>query len=531
MSVARVHRSGYRGERGGRKEDLVLKAIGSVACAVGVLILGAPEASARKDNVLDVVCPWEIGSADATKSGHVFRWMSISETLVGVEPDGSMKPLLATAWSVDDSRLVWRFKIREGVKFHNGKPLTAAAAAFSLNAARGKPGVLAKAPIREIAADGDDLVVRLNEPFSPLPSLFTHASSQILEAASYDADGNTVKVIGTGPFAITLLQTPQRLAARTFADYWGPKPAAEGVTYLAAPRSETRTLMVQSGDADLAFNMDAASLKRLEMTAPVKGFSIPVARTVTLKLNAARPGLDTARGRNAVNAAIDRRGIAASILREPKSLANQQFSPMFGDWFVDGLPQFRYDPKFTRSEFEAMGWSADADGYLAKDGKRLSLTLTTFSDRPELPIIATSIQESLRQAGIEAKVSVNNSSAIPAGHHDGSLDMGMLARNYGVVRDPFVVVTEDFRSGGGDWGAMNWSNAELDGLIAQMKASDGGPAYKTLSQRAARIIHEEMPVIPVAWHVQTVAVSRELDNFALDPFQLSWNLEKVTWAK
>lgn len=509
-----------------------MKTIGAVACVAGCFALSvSSEALARKDNILDVVCPWEIGSSDATKSGHVFRWMSISETLVGVEPDGSMKPLLATAWSVDDSRLVWRFKIREGVKFHNGKPLTPEAAAFSLNAARGKPGVLAKSPIKEISAEGGDLVVRLSEPYSTLPSLFTHASSQILEAESYDADKNTVKVIGTGPFAITLLQTPQRLAGKRFADYWGAKPAAEGVTYLAAPRSETRTLMVQSGDADLAFNMDAASLKRLEMTANVKGFAIPVARSVTMKLNAAHPGLDSARGRNAVNAAIDRQGIAASILREPKSLANQQFSPMFGDWFIEGMPQFRYDPKFTRSEFEAMGWKAGSDGYLAKDGKRLSLVLTTFSDRPELPLIATSIQESLRQAGIEAKVSVNNSSAIPAGHHDGSLDMGLLARNYGVVRDPFVVVTEDFRSGGGDWGAMNWGNAELDDLLTKMKVSDGGAQYKVLSQRAARIIHDEMPVIPVAWHVQTVAVSKDLKNFALDPFQLTWNLEKVTWAK
>lgn len=509
-----------------------VKTIGTVACAAGYLALCiSGEAQARKDDILDVVCPWEIGSADATKSGHVFRWMSISETLVGVNADGSMKPLLATAWSVDDSRLVWRFKIREGVKFHNGKPLTPEAVAHSLLAARSQPGVLAKSPIKSIAADGGDVVVTLNEAFSPLPSLFTHASSQILEAESYDANGNTVKVIGTGPFAITLLQTPQRLAGKTFADYWGPKPAVAGVTYLAAPRSETRTLMVQSGDADLAFNMDAASLKRLEMTANVKSFSIPVSRTVTLKLNAARPGLDTARGRRAINAAIDREGIAASILREPKSLANQQFSPMFGDWHLDGLPPFRHDPQFTRSEFKAMGWSEDADGYLAKDGKRMSLVFTTFSDRPELPIIATSIQESMRQAGIEVKVSVNNSSAIPAGHHDGSLDMGMLARNYGVVRDPFVVVAEDFRSGGGDWGAMNWGNPELDDLIRQLKVSDGGPRSRELSQRAARIIHDEMPVIPVAWHVQTVAVSKDLKGFALDPYQLTWNLEQVTWAK
>jgi len=288
--------------------------------------------------------------------------------------------------------------------------------------------------------------------------------------------------------------------------------------------------MVQSGDADVAFNMDAASLKRLEMTADVRGVSARVARTVTLKLNCEREGLDTPRARRAINAAIDRVGIAHSVLREPKSVSNQMFSPIFSDWNIKGEPAFKSDPAFTKSEFEAMGWKEDGDGYLTKNGKRLSFVLTTFSDRPELPIIATSIQESLRQAGIEIKISVNNSSAIPAGHHDGSLDMGMLARNFGVVRDPFVVVETDFGHGGADWGAMNWHNAKMDSYIDQLKLSDGSEKFKKITQKAAKLILDEMPVLPVAWHVQTAVVSNKLQNFELDPYQLTWHLESVKWA-
>ncbi|MFP3616167.1 ABC transporter substrate-binding protein, partial [Paraburkholderia sp. SIMBA_050] len=79
----------------------------------------------------------------------------------------------------------------------------------------------------------------------------------------------------------------------------------------------------------------------------------------------------------------------------------------------------------------------DADGLLRRGPDRLALTLRTFPDRPELPVIAAAIQEQWRQVGVAVRVAVGNSSDIPFGHRDGTLEVGLLARNFGVVPDAF----------------------------------------------------------------------------------------------
>ena len=66
-----------------------------------------------------------------------------------------------------------------------------------------------------------------------------------------------------------------------------------------------------------------------------------------------------------------------------------------------------------------------------REGRRLALTLTTFLDRPELPLVAAALQEEMRQIGIAVRVVIGNSSDIPAGHRSGALEMGLVARNFG----------------------------------------------------------------------------------------------------
>ena len=80
----------------------------------------------------------------------------------------------------------------------------------------------------------------------------------------------------------------------------------------------------------------------------------------------------------------------------------------------------------------------------------------TFPDRPELPLLATALQAQWKAVGVELKVAVGNSSEIPAGHQDGSLQLGLYARNYALVPDPLVTLLGDLAPAGADWGVMNW---------------------------------------------------------------------------
>lgn len=214
-------------------------------------------------------------------------------------------------------------------------------------------------------------------------------------------------------------------------------------------------------------------------------------------------------------------------------MANQMMPPGVAGWHLDGLAPLTQDLDEARRLLAEDGWTPGQDGVLTRDGERLALTLTTFSDRPELPLIATALQAQLAEVGIEVTVDVANSSEIPSRHHDGSLDMGLMARNFGLVPDPLPIMLQDYSSGqvGGDWGAMNWSSRTLDELLGEMQAATDGATREALAGQAAEVLHRELPVIPIAWYVQTAAVNAALEGFELDPFDRSYRISELEWAQ
>ena len=116
--------------------------------------------------------------------------------------------------------------------------------------------------------------------------------------------------------------------------------------------------------------------------------------------------------------------------------------------------------------------------------QKFAVSLRTFPDRPELPILATAIQAKLKGLGIALDVKVGNSSEIPAGHQDGSLELGLYARNYALVPDALVTLADDFGADGADYGAMGWNNAILTSTLNTMASgSDPGALSRTDAAR------------------------------------------------
>lgn len=495
------------------------------ALAALPLLLAAPSA-ALAQGALRVAAPFEIVSPDPTTSGSIFTRMAIAETLVEVDAAGRLAPGLATGWEASADGLVWRFAIREGVSFHDGAPLTAEAAAAALEIARAKPGLLARAPITAIAAEGGSVVVTLSEPLSALPAFFSEYRSQILAPASYGADGMAAAVIGTGPYRIETLTPPQSLTAAAFPGYWGAAPAIPAVAYAAVGRAETRALMAESGDAEFVYGLDPATVTRLRASEAVTVHAAPIPRSLLLKVNAAHPFLNTAEARRALSLAIDRDGLAKAVLRYPQG-AGQLFPPSVAGWHVPGLAPLAHDPAEARRILADLGWRPGADGVLERDGRRFALTLTTYPDRPELPLAAAVIEQMLRAVGVAVTIDSANSSEIPARHAAGTLELGLLARNFALVPDPIGTVLQDYAPTG-DWGAMGWDNpafVALVGRIARGEAADEARA------QAAAILQAELPVIPIAWYQQTLAASRRVTGAAIDPWERSFGLAAIRWAE
>ncbi len=496
------------------------------------LALAAPlSVSSAYAKALKVAGPWEITGIEPAQTGYVFSRLQVAETLVTTDKQGALVPGLAEKWAVSDDGLTWTFKLRGNAVFHDGTAVTAETAAASLQRALAGVGVLSQAPIAEIASDGSDVRIRLTKPFSALPAYLVHFSTIILAPSSFDAAGKVTQIVGTGPYKVKAFTPPARLELQDTGSWWGGKPGIGEVSYLAVGQGETRALMAESGEADLVFSMLPVSVDRLKANPKLDVRIATIPRTRILKVNAASPFFDQVEERQAISVAIDRVGISKVILRNPDLAATQLFPPAMKGWNVATVRPLERNVEKAKELLAAAGWRPGRDGILEKDGKRFAVTMLTYSSWPELPPIATALQAQLRQVGIEAKVSVGNSSEIPARHNDGTLEMGLISRLYSIVPDPVGTLLQDYGPGGSDWGSMGWDNKEMQGIVENLAATSDPNARAPLQTRAVEILQQEMPSVPVTWSELAIVSSKRIAGVEVDPLEVNYGLSGIRWAE
>lgn len=500
-----------------------------LAASAGLPLLHHAATAQPAADTFRVVTSQEINGLDPSRSGYVFARMQVVETLTGADDGGRPGPQLARAWTLSEDRLTWRFELRPGARFQDGTAVTAEAVAFCLERARRQTGVLGNIPIESIAAEAEAVFIRTRRPFVSLTAFLAHYSTAILAPASFEGDAVRA-VIGSGPYKVARLLAPQRLETERSGHWDGPPPAFARASYLAAGRGETRAAMAEGGQAEMVAQLAPETVERLRRNPRLDIRVQPIPRTRLIKLNCGSPLFSDVRARRAISLALDRAGMAAALLRSPTSAATQMFPASMAEWHVPSLPPLRRDLAEARRLLGALGWQPGPDGLLVRDGAPFSFTLRTFSDRPELPGLATAMQAQLRELGIDMKVAVVNSGEIPAGHRDGTLEAALMARNFSLVPDPLGTLLQDYGPRGGDWGAMNWSSPALSALLEELGATADATVRAALRGRASTILQEELPVIPVSWFDLATAVSKRVAGLSVDPLEISYRVAGARWV-
>ena len=508
---------------------------GRKALAIGLmcalLLVGCSKNDApTTDNTVNIHAAFEMKSLDPSSSGYIYLRMQVLETLLNVNDDGQLVPALASAWQISDDAKTWTLTLRDNVRFHNGSLLTAENVAAELNRIRVRSSELHRAPVNSISAvDERHIKITLASPYRPLGAILAHYSSAILAPEAYDADGKITALIGTGPFSAEDVSIPHKLMVKRYDDYWGQKATIEYASYLTGHRAEARTLQARSGQGDIVFGLDPASVPSLKQLPDLEIIRSDLPRTLVLKLNAGHPLLKDVEVRTALSLALNRAGIASAILHAPEAATDQLLPSYMADWHVPEAGK-AFDLDKANVLMASQGWQKNANGILEKDGKPFHLTLITYADRPELTTIATAVQDQWKKLGVDLQVSITNSSAIPAGHQDGSLEVALIARNYGSIADPLGVIIKDFgKPTGGDWGSMNWSNPAIQKELNHMVAETDSAKYTQEAQDVAEAIYQEKPMIAIASYVQQTAVNKRLKGFHFDPYERSYYLNELSW--
>lgn len=287
--------------------------------------------------------PDQLDPCQSSKSqvGKVVK-QNIVETLTEIDPiSGQVEPRLATEWSMVDD-LTWRFKLREGVVFHDGTPFNAEAVRYSVDRTLDE-SIDCEIRVKyfgglsvQITPLGDyEIEVKTSTAVPILPTLM---GTVVAMSTATPMGEITRNPIGTGPYRLESWEPGQKIVLTRFEDYWGEKPAVTSATYIWRSESAVRAAMVASGEADIAPNIAVQ-----DAVDPTMDFSFLNSETARLRIDAELPPLNDRRVRLALNYAVDREGLRGTIFSDKVIPSTQHVVPGINGHNPDLVP-YAYDP-------------------------------------------------------------------------------------------------------------------------------------------------------------------------------------------
>jgi len=489
---------------------------------------------AASDEAFIIAGPWGPKGEDLGRTAYILMRIGCTESLAAVDYEGRIVPELAESWQVAEDGVTWTFTLRRGVMFHNGEPLTADLVAEHYRRIRKGKSPLAKAPIASIEArDARTLVIKTQSPFAPLPAYLAHYDSGILHPASFNGEGKVTRPIGTGPFRYTGRKGNQELYFERSEGWWGkPRPVLNKVVYRKIPDGQTRALLAESGQVNMARILGPAAIESIEASGRMKVYIEDIARTRLLVMNLTKPPFDDARVRRAINYAIDREALVRYVLGGVGRPAVGLFPPSF-IWAPKDIQGYPYDPEKARALLAEAGWKQkDADGVLMKDGKRFEVEYLAYASRPMLPPLSEAIQAQLGKLGIKVHIKVGEPAAIPQAYRADTLQMAIVGRGLYFVPDPDFNLSADYHSAAHSaWNSKGYANPRVDALLEKGRSTFDEAERVRLYREAQRLILADSPAIWLNHYVNIIAVDKRYRGYRPHPSENRYNLQNIVPVK
>ncbi len=447
---------------------------------------------------------------------HVF------DALTHVDENSRLIPGLAVSWRALDAN-TWEFRLRRGVRFHDGSELTAEDVVFSiertLQVLNGQFRAFTQRIVAKEIPDPYTLRLKTAVPYAMVPydldSVFIVSKKAAAGARPEDFDSGKA-MIGTGPFRFVRFARGDRVELARNDRYWGGAAPWDKVTFRIVPTDPARLAGLLSGDLDLIEQVPTVDLQRIRRDTKLATAQKVSWRTIFFHLDQreraptltdktgkplARNPFRDLRVRRALSKAIDRRAIAERLMDGAALPASNLVSP----------PVFGYAPDLEPEAYDAEG----AKRLLAEAGypDGFAMTLSATNNRyVNDEQIAQAVAQMLARVGVQTRVEAFPVNVyLPRGAR-GELAFAMLG--WGSFSADLalrsLVATADARKG---FGAFNWSgysNPKVDELLERAFATVDEKARESLAREAMRTAMRDVAVIPLHHQVTTWAMRKPL---------------------
>ena len=424
----------------------------------------------------------------------------IFDALVRKNERFELQPWLATSWDRPNPT-TWIFHLRDGIHFHDGRPLEAEDVAWTINSLIDGTIITAKSGnfgAVKHAYSKDRLTVVIEMKHQDESLLFNLSDGLFGVVPRGSGQNFGLSPIGSGPFRFQSETMDKEVVLDRTTHYWAdtappPPNRIEHLRLSVIPDAVTAALELQKGTADIAVNVVTLDMVHvLEHTPGLTDETAPGSPVMYLNFNTTAGPLRDPRVRQAVACAMDRQVIVGALWLGRARLADTLLPP---EHWAAALPatlaHYPYDPARARTLLQQAGYSADSRGI------RLHLEMKTSTDETTR-LLAQILQQQLRAAGIELSIRSSEFGTFYADVTHGAFQMYAL-RWIGSNEDPgifrYAFATSQFPPAGGNRG--RYSNPRVDALLTDAEATTDIPTRRDIYRQIQQLLAEDLPAIPL----------------------------------
>jgi len=472
-----------------RREFLKNSAAAGVGAMVGPYVARGAFAATRDrvtiyhSSVADSMHPYNHSS-----SPIYGNWQHVIEPLV--ELDYQKKDyvgVLAESWQFQGNK--WVFKLRKGIKFHNGATLTSKDVAFSIEKMRDEKGGSLQAPnfkdVTEIQTPDDQTVIFVTkQPFAVFLDRLENRFIVSKEAVEKSGDPWYQNLIGTGPYRFVSHQRGGNMVFTRNDEYWGGKAAIKEVVFRKVTEEAARLAALESGQADFINNIPVHEVARLQRHPRVRIDQVEGLRMFFLAMNFAMKPFDNKLVRQAANYSID----APSIVKNIFDNIGYPCNGPVGANVIGADPKHKrypYDPKTARELLAKAGYPNGCDVQLYYSAGRYP------KDKEVCQVVAAQMVK----GGFRVEL-ISQEWALfwdREGVNGGKLPFYYIGR--GSLTDADTLYDQYFRTG--TTKRTNYSNPQLDKIIEEQQKTADTKKRVALLQQAGKFIMDEALFVPL----------------------------------
>lgn len=521
-----------------------------LAGTAGAAMLRALPAFAanKRGGTLRVGLTYEIDTMNVYSTGFLGdAQAAVVEGLLAPDKDAKYVPVLATevptvenggiVVAPDGKTMKIAYKLRDGVKWHDGKPFTSADVKFTWEAVK-DPAFVAESKdgTKEVASieTPDDLTVIVNYS-TILPTfastLFTFGilPKHALEGTNLNTSPYNEMPVGTGPFKVKEFVRGQYVATERFDGYWRKAengealPYLDGIVFKMVPDSNTLITQLRSGEVDLVVQVPYNRAPQVKGISGIELATGPLLSWQHLDFNFRNPSLADLNVRKAIAHAMDRSVLIKAQGGFPEAIKSPVV-PVF-DFFDPNAPEVPHDVAAAEKLLDDAGYAKGDDGVRAKDGKRLSYSFVVQAGRADDELAQQIIIAQLKTIGIEASANNQTGVAYRETRYKGNYDL--IYGRWITSADPVYSV---FWGTGGANNGQGYSNPTLDAALAKFENTLEPAERKTAAAEFQRILAEDLPSIPLTTNVALIAKTEKLQNFVPNPTNMTNFVDTSGWS-